>query len=130
MVVVARSIGGAGRSEFGKLTTRRNKHVEVSSAARCVHGKAACGVRCNWSVSKTQLSERRRVMRQRLHLLDREGVCVVVAGIRLEGTVRVAVHDRGFQDNSGPPSRKHASKQLTCIIPLCRVCADIAFIVY
>lgn len=29
MVVVARSIGGAGPSEFGKLTTRRNRHVEV-----------------------------------------------------------------------------------------------------
>lgn len=71
MVLVARLIGGAGRSEFGKLTTRRNKHVEVSSAARGVHGRAACAVRVDWRVSKTQLSERGRVLRQRLQFLGR-----------------------------------------------------------
>jgi hypothetical protein len=88
VVLVARSTGGAGRSEFGKLTTRRNKHVEVSSAARCIHHRAACALIFDWSVRKTQLSERRRVVRQRLRLLDQEEVCVVVAGIRHGGSVR------------------------------------------
>ena len=88
MVLVARPIGGAGRSEFGKLTTRRNKHVEVSSAARCIHRRAAYALIFDLSVSETQLSERRRVVRQRLRLLDREEVCVVVAGIRHGGSVR------------------------------------------
>jgi hypothetical protein len=77
-----------GRSEFGKLTTRRNKHVEVSSAARCVHCRAAYALRFDWNVSKTQLSEGRRVVRRRLRLLDQEEVCVVVAGIRHERAVR------------------------------------------